>query len=118
MVDPNKKVKVKKKKVPDINEYLKNNRGYYYDDKYMGAHSKLKRRAFNCNDFDSLEEDYNKFKGRFVREHIACKVKPEEWEILKKYYKPVTDQETLEMLRPALEWMSKYVFTEDENEEI
>lgn len=70
--------------------------------------------GLNCSDsLFNNEEHVNRLKGKYVRENIARKATPEEVEWMKK--QPDISQEELEMLRPALEWLNKYVFKEEDD---
>jgi len=119
MVNPDKKPVEKRKQFKDIDEYLKRidnaGYGYYCNDPTSRVRDKLfnHRSGLNCNDFEYTEELNNRLKGKYIRENIARKATPEELEWIKRQ-EPVTDPEVLESLRPALEWMSKYVFTDEE----
>lgn len=117
MVTPGKKPNVKPRKVKWIDDYLKNNSGYdyYYEDSFRSVKDLLGNPGFNCSDYDPEEMD-NILKGRYVRENIARKATPEELEWMKKQ-EPVTDPEVLEELRPALEWLSKYVFYDTDDKD-
>ena len=105
-----------------IDEYLRskhgNSYGYYCNSGAIGgAESRLfggYNPGLNCSDslFDD-EEHVNRLKGRYVRENIVRKATPEEVEWMKK--QPNVSQEELEMLRPALEWLNKYVFKEEDD---
>lgn len=112
----------KENSVDDIEKIMRkkfgNSYGYYSSvSSVNSAKSRLfggKSPGLNCSDslFDD-EEHVNRWKGRYVRENIARKATPEEVEWMKK--QPDISQEELEMLRPALEWLNKYVFKEEED---
>ena len=118
MVTPGKKPNVKrinsKKIIEDL--HVNNNYGYYHDDKYTRPIQRLFHRSgVNCSDYSDDEEFINRLKGAYIREHITRKATSEELEWIKEQEK-VTDPEVLESLRPALEWLQKYVFCVDDNE--
>lgn len=111
----------KENSVDDIEKIMKkkfgNSYGYYSNvSSINSAKSRLfggKRPGLNCSDsLFNNEEHVNRLKGKYVRENIARKATPEEVEWMKK--QPDISQEELEMLRPALEWLNKYVFKEEE----
>ena len=120
MVTPGKKPNVKrinsKKIIEDL--HVNNNYGYYHDDKYTRPIQRLfHRNGVNCSDYSDDEEFINRLKCAYIREHIMRKPTPVELEWIKEQEK-VTDPEVLEELRPALEWLNKYVFIVNEDKEL
>ena len=111
----------KENSVDDIEKMMRkkfgNSYGYYSS---VSSVNSAKSRLFggnpglNCSDSHFNNEEYvNRLKGKYVRENIARKATPEEVEWMKK--QPDISQEELEMLRPALEWLNKYVFKEEDD---
>ena len=116
MVSPCKKPNVKLKRV--VEDYLNDNSkySYYYDNKYGSPISHFSNSGVNCSDYSDDEEFINRLKCAYIREHIMRKPTPVELEWIKEQEK-VTDPEVLEELRPALEWLNKYVFIVNEDKE-
>ena len=110
---------MKENSVDDIEKMMRkkfgNSYGYYSS---VSSVNSAKSRLFggnpslNCSDHIN-DEAINRLKGKYVRENIARKATPEEVEWMKK--QPDISQEELEMLRPALEWLNKYVFKEEDD---
>ena len=111
----------KENSVDDIEKMMRkkfsNSYGYYSS---VSSINSAKSRLFggnpglSCSDSLFNNEEYvNRLKGRYVRENIVRKATPEEVEWMKKQQD--ISQEELEMLRPALEWLNKYVFKEEDD---